>query len=105
MVKRSDRSLRPSRAGTDCRLSLQPSRRLGSNVFSGSLHLGSITRIAHGYTMTRNPAISPQEAEAIDQIDAALSALIRLMAEQAARETLAVALAEEAHSHGAEEHN
>jgi hypothetical protein len=55
--------------------------------------------------MTRDPALSLKEAEAIDQIDAVLSALIRLMAEQAARETLAVALAEEANSHGAEEQN
>lgn len=53
--------------------------------------------------MTRDPAISSHEDKANAQIDAAVAVLIRLIAEQVARELAGVALTEEDHSHG-EEH-
>lgn len=61
--------------------------------------------IAHGHTMTRDPARPSPETKAIVHIDAALSELIRLIAGQVAKDLAGIALDEEANDHGTEDQN
>lgn len=59
----------------------------------------------HGHAMTRDLAQPLSDKNAAAQIDAALSALIRLIAGQVAREMAEVALPEETSTHGPEIQN
>ena len=56
----------------------------------------------HGHGMTRDPALPFYDDKSTAQLDAAVALLIRLIAEQAAREMAVVAHAEETNSDGAE---
>jgi hypothetical protein len=59
----------------------------------------------HGHAMTRDLAQPLSDKNTAAQIDAALSALIRLIAGQVAREMAEIALPEETSTHGPEIQN